>query len=99
MRNDTVRLTNDINRDNLKNLGFSLNKETREYHCICQDKYFKYATKKVFLVVSEDFGKKYILTIKKEYDNSEVTINTEESIIHINIHTTGELITLLRALV
>lgn len=99
MRNDTIRLTNDLNRENLKNLGFTFKNETKEFECLCQDKYFKYATKKVWVVITDDFNKKYIRSLKKEYDESEAVVDNQESIIHVNIHTTSELTFLLRTLV
>ena len=94
--NPTVKLSNELSRSNLRTLGFYVNKETTDYEIICQDKYYKYASKKIVLCVCRDFDKVYCVILTKDYDDNDVCIRRNETTLHFNISTTTELISLVR---
>ena len=98
MKNDTIRLSNELSVSNLRNLGFAMNSETKEYQYLCQDKYYKYATKKTWVCVSNALDKVYIYSVVKEYKDDESCISDNDFTTHLNIHTTSELIFIMRAL-
>ena len=94
--NPTVKLSNELSRSNLRTLGFYVNKETTDYELICQDKYYKYASKKVVLCVCKDFDKVYGTILTKDYADDDVCISKNETTLHFDIGTTTELISLVR---
>jgi len=94
--NTTVKLSNELSRSNLKSLGFYMNPETKDFEIICQDNYYKYATKKVVICVSNDMSKIYSTIYTKDYDKSESCVSKNETTLHFNIRTTTELISLVR---
>ena len=75
--NPTVKLSNELSRSNLKTLGFYVNFDSKDYEIICQDKYYKYASKKVVLCVCKDFSKVYGIICTKDYNNNDVCVSTD----------------------
>jgi hypothetical protein len=94
--NPTVKLSNELSRSNLKTLGFYTNKETSDYEIVCQDKYYKYASKKVVLCVSRELDKVYTTIHTKDYNEEELCTAKNECTLHFDICTTTELIALVR---
>ena len=94
--NTTVKLSNELSRSNLKTLGFYKNHETNDYEMVCQDKYFKYASKKVILCVSRELDRIYTTIHTKDYDQNEICTAENECTLHFDICTTTELIALVR---
>jgi hypothetical protein len=98
IENVTVKLSNELSRSNLKSLGFFKNVDTSDYEYICQDKYFKFATKKVTLCVTRELDKVYAVVNSKDYNDKSVCVARNEITLHFNINTTTELISLVRML-
>ena len=96
--NITVRLSNELSHSNLVSLGFYRNKESGDFDILCQDKYFKYASKKVILCVSKELDKIYALIKTKEYSQEEVCTSTTQGTLHFKLNSTTELISLVRML-
>ena len=98
MENDTLILPNDFSRNNLKSLGFIQNANSKDYMMQCQYKHFKYASKKVVLIISSELDKVYVVIEVNDYDSEGVRVSKTHSTLHFRLHTISELIILARML-
>ena len=93
-----LELSNDLSHDNLKSLGFIQDIHSKDYELCCQYKHYKYASKRVALVVSSELDLVYATISVNEFDAEGLRISKTDTTLHFMLDTINELIMLSRML-
>ena len=98
MEINTLTLSNEFSDSNFRQLGFVRDIHSKDYELCCQYKHYKYACKRVVLVVSLELDKVYALIDVKDYNEEGEQVSQTSNTLHFTVDTISELIQLIRML-